>query len=68
MEAGRPVPAARRREAQVRRLQAGVQRGARDNEVVSLPQQEIETIRPAVPGREAQIVAGGAPLARESAS
>ena len=70
MEAGRPVPATRRREAQVRRLQAGVQRGARkarDEEVVSLPQQEIETIRPAVPRREAQIVAGGVRLARESA-
>ena len=70
MEAGRPVPATRRREAQVRRLQAGVQRGARqarDEEVVSLPQQEIEAIRPAVPRREAQIVAGGVRLAQESA-
>ena len=70
MEAGRPVSATRRREAQVRRLQAGVQRGARqarDEEVVSLPQQEIETIRPAVPRREAQIVAGGVRLAQESA-
>ena len=68
MEAGRPVPAERRRKAQVRRLQAGVQRGARDNEVVSLPQQEIETIRPAVPSREAQLVATGVRLAGESAS
>ena len=71
MEAGRPVPATRRREAQVRRLQAGVQRGARqarDEEVVSLPQQEIETIRPAVPSREAQLVASGVRLAQESAS
>ena len=66
----RPVSATRRREAQVRRLQAGVQRGARqarDEEVVSLPQQEIETIRPAVPRREAQLVAGGVRLAQESA-
>ena len=64
MENGCPVPAPRR----VRRLPAGVQRAAQDKELVSLPQPEVGTIHPPMPGREAPMVASGARLAGESAS